>query len=324
MRFFIFLFFCLIGSASISQPAISAEFLKGDSSNIDTIPLVVHHSTKSKQIWAAAIQGLGYGGTLLALNQTWYSQYPRGTFKTFNDWKEWKQMDKLGHVYGTYIQGKTSMELWRWAGATRNTQIWLGGLTGTLFQTVVEYMDGRSPQWGWSWSDVGANLTGSGLLIGQELAWNEQRVHLKFSFHPVRYKDPELQQRSLDLFGDRWTTRMLKDYNAQTYWASFRIASFWKDAKVPAWLCLAVGTGADGLWGARSNTKLDPNGNTVFDRREIPRQRTWYLSPDIDFTKIPTDKKWLKTVFFALNAFKAPLPAIHYQAGKWRLLPLYF
>lgn len=233
-------------------------------------------------------------------------------------------MDKLGHVYGTYVQGRASMEIWRWAGVPRKTRIWVGGLTGTAFQTLVEYMDGRSDAWGWSWGDIGANILGSATLIAQELAWDEQRIQLKLSFHPTRYQDPVLQQRSIDLFGERWTSRMMKDYNAQTYWASFRIKSFLKNARIPEWLCVSVGTGASGLWGGENNIKKDPSGNILFDRSDIPRRRQWYLSPDIDLTKIRTRKKWVRFALLTLSAFKVPLPTLAYEAGKWTLHPLYF
>lgn len=272
----------------------------------------------------AATQLAGYGGTLIALNQTWYNNYPKRSLHSFNDWGEWKQLDKLGHIYGCYIQGKTSLELYRWAGMDRKKSIWIGGLTGTAYQTLIEYLDGRSAEWGWSWGDVGANLTGSALLIAQELAWNEQRIHVKFSFHPTRYSDPQLQTRSEELYGNSWTTRMLKDYNAQTYWASFRIRSFLPQSRIPEWLCISVGTGADGLWGGYNNWKTDENGLVVFDRSDIPRTRQWYLAPDIDFTKIPTRKKWVRVVLFTLNAFKCPTPALEYKAGRWKLHGLYF
>ncbi len=316
---------CLLNFSVAAQTDLS--YVRQSTLTFSDTNLVNQTNTPLKNrrmFWATALQTAGYGGTLLALSQTWYSQYPRSRWKAFNDWHEWKQIDKFGHVYGTYIQGKTSMELWRWAGASRKTQVWLGGLTGTAFQTIIEYMDGRSADWGWSWGDMGANIAGSAWLIGQELAWKEQRIHLKFSFHSARYADPEIQQRSMDLYGEKWTTRMLKDYNAQTYWASVRIKSFWKKAPVPDWLCISLGTGADGLWGASSNLKLDASGNTVFDRRDIPRQRQWYLSPDIDFTKIHTRKKWVKVALYTLNAFKCPMPTLEFQAGKWKLRPLYF
>lgn len=273
---------------------------------------------------SAAVQIVAYGGTLLALDKTWYSQYPRSRWHTFNDWPEWKQLDKIGHAYGAYIQGKTSMELWKWAGASQKSSAWIGGLSGAAFQTLIEYMDGRSADWGWSWGDIGANLTGTTLLLAQELAWKEQRINLKFSFHPTSYSDPVLQQRSKDLFGDRWTSRMLKDYNAQTYWASFRWKSFFKNSNWPAWLCVSVGTGASGLWGGRSNIKTDGNGNVLFDRSDIARQRQWFFSPDIDFTKIPSRKKWMRVFLFTLNAFKCPLPTLEFRAGNWKIHPLYF
>ncbi|MBM3432133.1 MAG: DUF2279 domain-containing protein [Bacteroidetes bacterium] len=316
-RLSVVFFFCW--SASLSQPNSYSDTTQSD--RPDSTKKI---SYNSRRIWAGAGQTLGYGTALVLLNQTWYSQYPRSSWKVFNDWSEWKQMDKFGHVYGTYVQGRASMEIWRWAGVPRKTRIWVGGLTGTAFQTLVEYMDGRSAAWGWSWGDIGANLLGSTALIAQELAWDEQRIQLKLSFHPTRYSDPQLQQRSIELFGENWASRIMKDYNAQTYWASVRIKSFLKKAKVPEWLCVSFGTGASGLWGGARNIKKDAAGNVLFDRSDIPRRRQWYLSPDIDHTKIHTRKKWVRFALLALSAFKVPLPTLEMEAGKWRLRPLYF
>jgi len=61
------------------------------------------------------------------------------------------------------------------------------------------------------------------------------------------------------------------------------------------------------------------------DRTDIPRKREFYLAPDIDFTKIKTDKKWMRTVFFCLNAFKAPTPALMLNSkGKIKFYQFYF
>lgn len=316
MRLPVLLLFFFCSSAIFSQASDKSFVTQPDSTGIDL--------KNRRWLWSAAGQSLGYGTALALLNETWYSQYPRGKWHTFNDWGEWKQMDKFGHVYGTYVQGRASMELWRWAGVPRKTRIWVGGLTGTAFQTLVEYLDGRSAAWGWSWGDIGANVLGSATLIAQELAWDEQRIQLKLSFHPTRYSDSQLQQRSIELYGENWASRMMKDYNAQTYWASLRIKAFWKNARVPDWLCVSFGTGASGLWGGESNIKKDAAGNILFDRRDIPRRRQWYFSPDIDLTKIHTRKKWVRFALLTLSAFKVPLPTLELEAGKWRLRPLYF
>ena len=65
---------------------------------------------------------------------------------------------------------------------------------------------------------MGMNLFGAGLYAAQELGWKEQKIQLKFSTHYINYEEPDLEQRANDLFGSSWPERMLKDYNAQTYW----------------------------------------------------------------------------------------------------------
>ena len=61
------------------------------------------------------------------------------------------------------------------------------------------------------------------------------------------------------------------------------------------------------------------------DRTDIPRIRQFYLAPDIDFTKIKTNKKWLRTIFFCLNAFKCPAPTLMIDSkGKFKAYALYF
>ncbi|MFZ9695544.1 MAG: DUF2279 domain-containing protein, partial [Chitinophagaceae bacterium] len=267
------------------------------------------HLKKKKTNWVIAANVAGYGGTMVALYSAWYSQYPQSSFHSFNDWKEWKQVDKAGHLYSAYIESIASMELWRWAGMERKKRIWFGGLSGAAYQTAIEILDGFSKEWGWSWGDFGANLLGSGTLIAQELAWDEQRIRLKFSFHRMNYIDNELNRRTDQLFGHSFSERMLKDYNGQTYWASVSLKPFFSCSKLPNWLSIAVGYGASGLFGGRENKALDANGNITFNRPDILRKRQWYLSPDIDWKRIPTKKKGIKFLFSIMNAFKMPAPA---------------
>ena len=267
---------------------------------------------------------VGYGCVMIGLNSAWYKNYPKSKFHSFNDIKEWNQMDKAGHLYSAYIESKLSMEMWRWTGMERKKRIWIGGLSGAFYQTVIETLDGFSAGWGWSWGDIGANFIGSGSLIAQELAWDEQRIKIKFSFHKKNYSDAELIKRSNDLFGSRMSERFLKDYNGQTYWASVNISDFSKQSNWPKWLNLSLGYGSEGMFGGTENKAIDETGNITFYRPDIKRYRQWYISPDIDFTKIRTKKKGVKMLFTVLSAFKFPAPTLEFSNGKLKLRPLYF
>lgn len=273
---------------------------------------------------AALINAGIYSGSMIGLYAAWYQKYPQGRFQTFNDWDEWLQMDKIGHTYSAYTMSRYSLELWKQTDLSRKKKIWIGGLSGAVYQTVIETLDGFSEQWGWSWGDIGANIIGSGSLIAQELAWNEQRIQFKTSFHKMSYSDAALNERSNKIFGKTLAERSLKDYNGQTYWISGTIHSFFPESKIPAWLQVSIGTGVDGLFGARENLARDANGYITFDRSSFPRIRQWYLAPDIDLTKIKTKRKGIKTALFILNALKFPAPTLELSNAKLKIHWLYF
>ncbi len=275
-------------------------------------PALSAKTIRTRSYLVASASVIGYGGSLVSLSNEWYSRYPQSSFHFFNDNDEWLQMDKAGHAFSAYTTGKINMEALRWAGMQKRKSMWLGALSGTAYMTIIEILDGFSTEWGFSIGDMCANLFGSGALISQELAWGEQRIQIKFSFHRVEYGDA-LNARADELFGRRTSQRVLKDYNGQTYWASANIRSFFKKSRVPSWLNVAFGYGADGMLGGTVNLVKDANGNIIFDRRDIPRYRQWYIAPDIDLTRIRTKSKVLKTAFFLLNSFKFPTPSIGFS-----------
>jgi hypothetical protein len=277
------------------------------------------------RVWLiTGINVVGYGSSLIILNNTWYKNFPHTSFHTFNDSKEWLQTDKVGHAWTAYTTGRLSTAMWRWAGLPQKRAALVGGLSGAAYLTVIEFLDAHSSQWGWSWSDIAANITGSGVFIGQELLWKEQRIQYKFSFHHKNYGGSQLNDRADDLFGKSWYERMLKDYNAQTFWFSANLKSFFKQSNLPAWLNVSLGYGADGMFGGFENAWTDQLGNDV-TRYDIPRKRQFYLAPDIDFTKIKTNKKWLRTAFSFLNSFKCPAPVLMIDSkGKFKAYAFYF
>ena len=293
---------------------------------VDTVDAAASHnkerSAKRMRGVAWAHGGL-YAGSMLLLNQAWYADYKRTSFHTFNDWPEWQQVDKIGHTWSAYQLSRASAATWQWAGATPRQQVWLGAVSGFTFLTVIETLDAFSEKWGWSWGDFAANVAGSGLFAAQQWAWQEQRIGLKFSFHRVSYPDAITTERADELYGASLTERMLKDYNGQTYWLSANLKSFMPQSRVPGWLNMAVGMRGDGMLGGRNNEWVGENG-VGYNYEAIPRSRVFYLSPDIDFTKLPAKKRWVKTVFFCLNAFKVPAPALVFRKNRMYVQGLYF
>ncbi len=252
---------------------------------------------------------------LIGLNQLWYADFKRSSFRTINDNSEWLQMDKAGHVISSYYIGKIGMNVLDWAGESKKNQLIYGATLGFAFLSAVEVLDGYSEEWGFSLGDIAANAAGTGLLIGQELLWDEQRIQLKYSFHTTPYPS-----RRPDLLGENFLEQALKDYNGQTYWLSANLWSFNKKSKIPKWLNIAFGYGAEGMISANEDIFINP----IF-LPEQQRFRQYYLSLDIDLTKIKTRSKLLKTVFSAINFIKIPAPTFEITSqGRSKFHFIYF
>lgn len=317
---FFIAFSCMFFSQVNAQYTYKPDNVLSNLQNFkDTSEEYISNPYNKKRVRLVTIANIaGYGGALVALNAAWYTQFPRSGFHFFNDDAEWLQVDKVGHAYSAYSESRAGRELWKWAGMPRKKAIWLGGLTGVGYQSIIEILDGFSSEYGFSVTDFGANVFGSGMFIAEELAWDDQRIRFKFSFHKKNYGQPDLNARADYLYGKTEIERFIKDYNAQTYWLSANIHSFFPQSKFPRWLSFSVGYGADGMFGARSNVAVDKNGTVIFDRSDLKRYHQWYISPDLDFSKIQTNKKGLKVLFFLLDAVKFPAPAIEYSNGRFK------
>ncbi len=252
---------------------------------------------------------------LIGLNQLWYADFEQSSFHTVNDNSEWLQMDKAGHIISSYYIGKMGMNALSWAGESKKNQLIYGATLGFAFLSAVEVFDGHSKEWGFSVGDLVANAAGTGLLIGQELLWEEQRIQLKYSFHTTPYPN-----RRPDLLGANFLEQTLKDYNGQTYWLSANIWSFNKKSKIPKWLNIAFGYGAEGMISANEDIFI----NTIF-LPEQRRFRQYYLSLDVDLTKIKTRSKLLKTIFSVVNFIKIPAPTLEINSkGRSKFHFIYF
>ena len=241
--------------------------------------------------------------TLIGLDQLWYKDFPRSKFHTLNDNNEWLQMDKFGHVFASYQVGRIGADVLKWSGVSEKDQLIYGATLGFTFLTAVEVFDGFSQEWGFSWGDMLANAAGTGLYVGQELLWKEQRMSLKFSFHQTKYASQRPEK-----LGNGFLEEVLKDYNGQTYWLSINLHSFLKESRLPVWLNLAVGYGADGMLTGHNDTV-----NNLLINQD--RQRQFYLSFDVDLSRLKTNSRFLRTIFDVFNIIKVPFPTLEFN-GK--------
>lgn len=263
-------------------------------------------------------ESVGTIGSLTALNQVWYSQHPRSSFHLFNDNAEWLQVDKVGHSLTAYYIGFAGIEALKWSGMDRKKSIWYGGTLGLIYQTGLETLDAFSVGWGFSVGDMIANASGTALVIGQELLWDEQRMLLKFSAHHTGFAEFRP-----NVLGSGFVERLLKDYNGQTYWLSFNIRSFLgRESRFPGWFNVAFGYSATEMISGVPNPDLYCNSDLWCER--LDRYRQWYLSVDVDLTRIKTKSKFLKTLSGAFGFIKFPAPALQFSKHGVELKPFYF
>jgi hypothetical protein len=253
-----------------------------------------------------------YAGGLIYVSKIWYSKNDQTDFHFFNDLPEWKQMDKAGHSLTSFHESVVISEVFRWAGVSRKKSAVFGALAGFLYQAPIEILDGYGKSYGASVPDLVANLSGSAFYAGQQLIWDENRIYPKISFHQTRY--PQFRPA---LLGKNLKEQILKDYNGQTYWLSFNIASFLrnKPEHFPEFINLSFGYGAEAMvYGRDKENKM----NGFFPYRQ------YYLSLDIDLRNLKTKSKLLKILTYPLNIIHIPFPAVEFNKNGVIFHPIYF
>jgi uncharacterized protein YfiM (DUF2279 family) len=276
-------------------PAITS-FAQSDTTSVDRRKLAI----------VAATAGVTYTTSMVVLGSAWYSEFDREPFHWFNDFDQWKQVDKAGHFYSAYyLSNYGSWALESCNLPPRRADL-IGSAAGFVMVSSIEIFDGLSSGYGASASDLAFNLAGSLFFLGQRAAWNETRLLPKFSFHSTRYSSlrPEVLGEG--------ASRIIKDYNGQTYWLSADIDKF---MKFPRWLNLAVGYGADEM------VYGDDGQNTAAG---YTAYRQYYLAIDLDLTAIPTKSKFLRGLLRAASMIRLPAPAVEFSQGKVAFHPFYF
>ena len=297
-KLFLSLLLCLIGAL----PGFAQVDTTGDQSH--------PHLGRVRLLAAGSVTA--YSVTLVGLNQLWYKEQARTGFHFFNDNTQWKQVDKVGHLYTTYHISRLGAQALQWAGLPPSKAAMLGGITGLVFQTPIEVLDGFSAAYGASWGDVAANTAGAALFVGQQLLWQESRIHPRFSFRPT----PLVKLRP-NMLGKNLPEQGLKDYNGQTYWFSFDVKPWLgAESRFPGWLNVSLGYGAQNMVYA----------NDAVNRGQgFSSYRQYYLSLDVNFTRISTRSRLLRSLLFMLNTVHVPAPALEFNRERGLVFhPLYF
>ena len=261
---------------------------------------------KNKKWLFPTVAATTYVGGMTFLYQTWYKNENQTSFHFFNDNRQWNQLDKFGHAYTSYQLGKLSYYSCKKLNYSEKNSLW-ASTAGFWLMLPIEIFDGFSPTYGASYGDIIANGTGSLLFLTQQIAFKEQRVQMKFSFFPTSYSD--LRPNTL---GENLPTKIIKDYNGQTYWFSSSPA-LWVNKKTdmktkfPKWLAFSVGYGANNMLYGSEN---ENNENGYYS------SRTFYLSLDINWSQIKTKRKGLQLLFGVFDGIKIPFPALYYDTLK--------
>ena len=279
---------------------------------IDSYP----DTLNKKRLFTVIVSETGtYLAGLSYLSFIWYKDQKRVPFHFYDDLKGYLQIDKAGHIYAAYRESYAAYYALRWAGVDKKKALIYGGPVGFIFQTPIEIFDGLYERWGYSWPDMAANAIGSLLFTTQEALLDDQIFLVKFSYYPSKYAKYHSN------LGETHIERFFFDYNAHTYWLSCNVSRLTGIKKFPRWINIAFGYSANGLIKEFENP-------TYYQGQPFPyfeRYRQFLFSLDIDFSKIPSRKKWLRNIFRTVNLIKVPFPALEInRIDKVKFHPLYY
>lgn len=277
---------------------------------------ILADSTSKPRLNTVISSGVGaYAGGISYLSFVWYKDHKRVPFHYYNDSKGYLQMDKFGHAYAAYWESLAAYNALRWAGLTKKKALLWGGPVGFLFQLPIEIFDGLYEGWGFSWWDVGANTFGSALFTAQQAIFDEQVVIMKFSYSPSGY--PKYHH----ILGETPLESFFLDYNGHTHWLSANIRKITGFERVPSWLNLALGYSANGMIKEFENP-------TWYQSKPFPhleRYRQFLFSLDIDLSRIPAKRPWVRAILKTLNVIKVPFPTIEVnRIDGLKFVPIYF
>lgn len=272
---------CLLGNSKPLIHSDSAGVWKTSEGGIDPLRLsLVAGGTVGGFVWAHALQNdLWWKGTWVPFHVNW-SQ----------DWSYALGADKLGHATFPFMASRAYGMAFRWCGMDTTASVWASSGLALAYQSYIEVRDGFSQDYGFSPSDMVANVLGAGLPVAQHYVPALRPFTLQVSFWPSQ------------AFRQGSHNAIIDDYTSTTHWVSVTMAdvvpSDW--TWYPQWLNLAVGHSVENLDGKGG-------GNHVF-----------LLSLDWNLQRLPGIPAWLRDVFHVLHTYHLPAPAVRlYPTVAW-------
>lgn len=299
--FILFLFSFSLNSYSQIDPHTAANFCATQpSQGVD----------KKKLKGLILGESITYATVMTGAYFLWYKNSMSGEFQFFDDSKEWLLMDKFGHFTTAFVVANASAKCYQWTGIEDLKSAKIGALQSFVFLTSLEIFDGFSSGYGFSWTDMGFNALGVGTYYLNQRFGERIYIQPKFSFGKS-----EMADYRPSILGENDVQQLMKDYNGQTYWLSFRLKRLELNVKGYHFspFNISFGYGAHGMTGGHENVLVNEQGNLV---PEFQRYRQYYFSFDIDLRQIPCKNKVLKKVFNTLNFIKFPFPALEFSRGK--------
>lgn len=254
-----------------------------------------------------AAVGVSYSYMIYEINQyyanTWWKEDPQyiydGSFHIVNDNTYARNIDKIGHAFGTNIMSHFFSAGFEASGLDEETSVLLGAIGGFGMQFYVEVKDGFAPvdkvtgkpKWGFSPGDAISNLLGASYFTAKYYYPYLNNFQLRGSYFPSKaLRD-----------GDKPDNNFSDDYEGQKMWLSFRmknllpedLSKYW-----PSFLMLSAGYFVSGIGDYSTSKKVKPY---------------YYLALDFDVETIPLYGKFWAFVKNTLNMLHFPLPGIKFS-----------
>lgn len=245
--------------------------------------------------------GVGYTALLVGLHihqrDAFQWEKGNGNFKIIDDLQYARGIDKLGHMYTSYVMSTFCGDMLMECGLNYSTSTWIGGGMGLAYLLYVEVEDGfASDRWGFSPSDAIANVVGSSFYVAQNHVPFLQNFTPRWSYVPATWVGD--RPRDSDSGGT-----FIDDYNSTTFWLACNVnnllptavASYWPD-----WLMFSFG------YGIRNDKVKNPDGSLV------PVSRRFLFGLDYDWVKIipPSSVGFVNYLRQALNYIRLPGPTL--------------